>query len=141
MPYYEISGFGKITGLKRSRKYFGETLEEALQEAYRDKMIVDIAAVKEVSGELATPRQKDFCNALGIRFPKDISKDQMAALIDTSLADPVIQSRYENLSETEEPLLANRVYNRKAPSRITEIQLADPINGASKEENSVSENT
>jgi len=127
VPYYQISGFGKLTGLKRSRTYFGENLGDALQKAYDDKMVVDIAAVKEVSGDAASDEQKDFCNKLGIRYPKDISKEKMAALIDESLADPVIQARYENLSDEQEHFTFSRVRNCNARSRIKDVAPENPV--------------
>ena len=88
MPYFQIPGFGKKTGRKRSRKYYGTDLNDALERAYRDQMIVDIDAVKQVPGPEATDKQQKLCNELGIHYAPDADKEQMTELIDRSLSDP-----------------------------------------------------
>ena len=47
-PRFEIHGIGKKSGRKRKKTYRAKTLDEALNKAYTDDMIVDIQASKEI---------------------------------------------------------------------------------------------
>jgi len=47
-PRFEIHGIGKKSGRRRKKIYRARTLEDALEKAYADDMIVDVGACKEV---------------------------------------------------------------------------------------------
>ncbi|RKY10421.1 MAG: hypothetical protein DRP56_00980 [Planctomycetota bacterium] len=134
MPKFRIPGEGKKTGRARSKVYTADTLEDALEQAYADETIVDIAAAEELPGAKATEKQKRLCSELGIRFPDDTSREYMTNLIDQSLTIPKIRKRYERLPPTKNQLGFAKELGIEVPKKISRNQLSALIDEVLDEE-------
>jgi len=119
MPRYKISGDSKATGRRRSRVYDAATLDDALNLAYADEIIVDLEAIEEVAAEPATERQIQAARNLKIPLPPNTTKDQAAVLINC-----VIEQQHQ---PTAKQLRYAKRLGIKHPDRFSREELSDEI--------------
>ena len=98
---FRIFGIDRNSGKNRHRTYKANTLEEAINKANIEGIIVEISRAKEVF-EPPTERQVNFANDLGLYFPKDISKYDMSELLDEALS----QKKYQKIAKRLPPTAA-----------------------------------
>lgn len=79
MPFYKISGIGKETNRKRTKRYKAKDEITAKLLAQEEGTIVE--NIEFEKPEPATERQIKYANDLGLTFPSDININEMSNLI------------------------------------------------------------
>ncbi len=87
MPRFEIVGFGRETGRKRVRIYEAKDEEQAILMAASDGTVVDKEKTRILPAPPATERQIEYAKDLGIKIPKNPTRDELSKLIDRAVEE------------------------------------------------------
>lgn len=85
MPYFKISGMGKESNRKRTKRYKAKDETAAKLMAETEGTIVE--AIEYEKPEPATDRQINYAKDLGLSFPPDININEMSNLISKKVDD------------------------------------------------------
>jgi hypothetical protein len=82
VPRFQINGFGRESGKRRSRVYSAADEEAARAIAFNDGTVIE--SISEMPPDLpqpATESQKNYAEGLGIEFDPSITKSEISVLI------------------------------------------------------------
>jgi hypothetical protein len=82
MTLYKITGIGKKTHRKRVQVYEADTQYEAFEKAYKDDVIIDVAATEIVPYALAQESQLQDAKFLGIDCRQGITARALEVLVE-----------------------------------------------------------
>ncbi len=81
MPRYEVVGFGRETGRKRVRIYETKNKEDAIMMTSSEGTIVEVNKIRILPEPPATERQIEYAKYLGLKIPKNVTKNELSILI------------------------------------------------------------
>lgn len=130
MPRYRIPGYCKTTKRNRRTIYSAGSLDEAMQMAYNDQIIVDVQAIEELPEPPATENQIRFAKELGLQIPANITKIEMKRILDAALELEHFQKIAANLPPTSDQLKFAKELGIKNAANMTRRQLSQNIDAA-----------
>ena len=119
MPRFQLTGVGRKTLRKRVRVYEADDLEHALQLAFNDETIVEVAQTKILPDIPASENQVRYATELGLQFPKTISKKEMSNLLSDALKQEHYQRINAQLPPTEAQIELVKEKGFSVPTGIT----------------------
>lgn len=85
MPFYDVEGFGRESGLKRKARYWGRDQDDAINNAALDGIVVGNIKIQPPSPP--SVRQIHYARDLGLVYPRDITCQELSDMLDRHLAD------------------------------------------------------